>query len=69
MSRINKTTSNLQKVWNKFDKAYENMESAFEMLGLMSDIPDELESEMERFDLSTISSLKQHIETIIEEKS
>lgn len=68
MSRTNKTIPNLQKVWNKLDKAYENMESALEMLESMSDIPGELESEMERFDLSVISSLKQHIEMIMEEK-
>ena len=69
MSRINKTIPNLQKVWNKLDKAYENMEVAFEMLESMSDISDELESEMKRFDLSAISSLKQHIEMMMEEKS
>ena len=45
------------------------MEVAFEMLDSMSDIPDELEYEMERFDLSAISSLKQHIEMMMEEKS
>lgn len=69
MSRVNKTLPNLQKVWYKLDKAYENMEAAFEMLDSMSDIPDELEYEMERFDLSAISSLKQHIEMMMEEKS
>lgn len=69
MSRINKTIPNLQKVWNKLDRAYENMEAALEMLESMSDIPGELESEMERFDLSAISSLKQHIEMMMEEKS
>lgn len=69
MSRINKTTQNLQMVWDKFDKAYENMESAFEMLELMSGVPDGLKSEIERFDMSAISSLKQHIEMIMEEKS
>ena len=69
MSRVNKTIPNLQKVWDKLDKAYENIEVAFEMLESMSDVPDELKSEMERFDLSTISSLKQYIEMMMEEKS
>ena len=32
MSRVNKTITNLQKVWDRFDKAYENMETAFEIL-------------------------------------
>ena len=48
MSRVNKTIPNLQKVWDRFDKAYENMEAAFEMLNSMSDIPDELDKEIER---------------------
>lgn len=69
MSRVNKTIPNLQKVWDRFDKAYENMEAAFEMLNSMSDIPDELGYEIERFDLSAISSLKEYIEIMMEEKS
>lgn len=69
MSRINKTIPNLQKVWDKLDAAYENMEKAFEMLNDMSSIPDELSEEMDRFDMSIISSLKEHIEMIMEEKS
>lgn len=69
MSRINKTILNLQKVWDKLDAAYENIEKAFEMLGAMSNIPEELSDEMDRFDMSSISSLKEHIEMIMEEKS
>ena len=69
MSRVNKTITNLQKVWDRFDKAYENMEAAFEMLELMSDVPNELRNEIARFDISAISSLKEHIEIMMEEKS
>ena len=69
MSRVNKTIPNLQKVWNRFDKAYENMEAAFEMLESMSDVPNELRNEIARFDISAISSLKEHIEIMMEEKS
>lgn len=69
MSRVNKTIPNLQKVWDKFDKAYENMEAAFEMLESMSDVPNELRNEIARFDISAISSLKEHIEIMMEEKS
>ena len=69
MSRINKTIPNLQKVWDRFDKAYENMEVAFEMLESMSDVPNELRNEIARFDISAISSLKEHIEIMMEEKS
>ena len=69
MSRVNKTIPNLQKVWDRFDKAYENMETAFEILESMSDIPNELRNEIARFDISAISSLKEHIEIMMEEKS
>ena len=69
MNRVNKTIPNLQKVWDRFDKAYENMEAAFEMLESMSDIPNELRNEIARFDISAISSLKEHIEIMMEEKS
>ena len=69
MSRVNKTIPNLQKVWDRFDKAYENMEAAFEMLESMSDVPNELRNEIARFDISAISSLKEHMEIMMEEKS
>ena len=69
MRRVNKTIPNLQKVWDRFDKAYENMEAAFEMLESMSDVPNELRNEIARFDISAISSLKEHIEIMMEEKS
>ena len=69
MSRVNKTIPNLKKVWDRFDKAYENMEAAFEMLESMSDVPNELRNEIARFDISAISSLKEHIEIMMEEKS
>ena len=69
MGRVNKTIPNLQKVWDRFDKAYENMEAAFEMLESMSDVPNELRNEMARFDISEISSLKEHIEIMMEKKS
>lgn len=68
MSRVNKTIPNLQKVWNKFDKAYENLETAFEMLEGMTDLPEELQWEMDRFDLSSVSSLKEQVEMIMEGK-
>ena len=68
MSRMNKTIPNLQKVWNELDIAYEKMENVFEMLGSMSDIPKELSDEMNIFDISAISSMKSHIEMMIEKK-
>lgn len=59
-------TNNLQKVWNKFDKAYENLEAAFEILEDMVDLPEELQWEMDRFDLSAVSSLKQQVEMMMD---
>ncbi len=68
MSRVNKTIPNLQKVWDKFDKAYENLEAAFEILEDMVDLPEELQSDMNRFDLSAVCSLKQQVEMMMEER-
>lgn len=68
MSRINKTISNLQKIWDKLDAAYENMKSASELLESMRNLPDNLLEEMGRFDMSAISRLKQYVEQIIEDK-
>ena len=66
MSRVNKTKNNLQKVWNNFDMAYEHLENAFEMLNNMSGLPSELKNEIDRFDITEISSLKQSVEMLME---
>lgn len=68
MSRVNKTISDLKKVWKNFDKAYENLEAAFEILENMVDLPEELQNEVDRFDLSAVCSLKQQVEMMMEEK-
>ena len=68
MSRVNKTMNNLQAVWNDLDLAYENMEKAIEKMSAMVDLPDELVSEKERFDMSAIPSMKELIEILIEER-
>jgi len=68
MDRANKTIPNLQKVWNKLDKAYENLEAAFDILEDMVNLPEELQNEMDRFDLSAVCSLKQQVEMMMEEK-
>lgn len=61
-----KTIKKLEKIWDRLDNAYEDMESAFEMLETMDDIPEELQREIDNFDLSAISSLKQHVEMLID---
>ena len=65
MSRVNKTMNNLQEVWDDLDLAYENMEKAIEKMSAMVGLPDELEREVNNFDISTISSLKQHVESMM----
>ena len=65
MARINKTQGRLMEVWNDLDEAYERMERSLEKLSSMSNLPDDLEQEMNNFDISAISSLKQHVEIML----
>lgn len=58
MSRVNKTMNNLQAVWDDLDLAYEYMEKAIEKMSVMVGFPNELEQEINNFDISAISSLK-----------
>lgn len=65
MARINKTQGRLVEVWNDLDEAYERMERSLEKLSSMSNLPDDLEQEMNNFDILAISSLKQHVEIML----
>lgn len=65
MARINKTQGRLMEVWNDLDEAYERMERSLEKLSSMSNLPDDLEQEMNNFDISAISSLKQRVEIML----
>lgn len=65
MPRINKTKNRLMEVWNDLDEAYERIEKSLEKLYSMSNLSDELEQEMNNFDISAISSLKQHVEMLL----
>lgn len=65
MSRVNKTKNRLMEVWNDLDEAYERMERSLEKFSSMSDLPDELVQEMNNFDISAISSLKQYVEMLL----
>lgn len=67
MSRTNKTKGNLMDIWNDLDEAYERIEKSLEKLSSMSGLPNDLSSEIERFDISAISSLKQHVEILLDE--
>lgn len=66
MSRVNRTKNRLMEVWNDLDEAYERMERSLEKLSSMSNLPDELEQEINNFDISAISSLKQHVEILLD---
>ena len=63
MSRINKTQNNLQSVWDNLDFAYEHMERAIEDLSQMTGLSDELE--VDQYDLSEISIMKQEVEELM----
>lgn len=65
MKRVNKTKNNLQKVWDNLDKAYELLESAMMDLYSMSNISSNLKNDIESFDLTAITSLKNHVEELI----
>lgn len=65
MSRINKTQGRLMEIWNDLDKAYEYMERSLEKLSSMSNLSGELEQEINNFDISAISSIKQHVEMLL----
>lgn len=65
MARINKTQGRLVEVWNDLDETYERMERSLEKLSSMSNLPDDLEQEMNNFDILAISSLKQHVEIML----
>lgn len=58
MSRVNKTKNRLMEVWNDLDEVYERMERSLEKLSAMSNLSDELEQEINNFDISAISSMK-----------
>lgn len=58
MSRVNKTKNRLMEVWNDLDEVYERMERSLEKLSAMSNLSDELEQEINNFDISAMSSMK-----------
>ena len=67
MNRVNKTKNRLMDVWNDLDEAYERMERSLEKLSSMSNLSSEFEQEINNFDISAISSLKQHVEIMLDD--
>lgn len=66
--RINKTESNLQKVWEQLDEASGSLYNALDNIASMTDIPNEIKSNMERIDITLINSLRNEIEELIQQK-
>ena len=56
----------LQKTWNNLDKVYEKMERAIETLSKMDTVSVELKNAIEKFDMSEISYMKQLVEEMME---
>lgn len=54
-------------IWNDLDVAYERMEKSIDKLSSMSDLSDDFVKEIDRFDISAISSLKQYVEMLLYE--
>lgn len=52
-------------IWNDLDEAYDRMERSLGKLSSMSNLSNELEQEINNFDISAISSLKQHVEMLL----
>ncbi|HEY8891397.1 MAG TPA: hypothetical protein VIM70_14205 [Clostridium sp.] len=67
MKRVNKTKNNLQKIWKHLDKAYEQMEMAIDDMALMKNLSKDTIDDIEGFDITKISCLKNDIEMLLEE--
>lgn len=68
MVRINKTKSNLERVWENLDNACGSLENAFFDIASMVEMPEEIKKGYEGIDFSAIVNLKNEIEEMIEEK-
>lgn len=56
----------LTEVWNSLDTVYGDMEKLLKNLSSMNELPEELKQEINNFDISSISNLKHHIETVLD---
>jgi hypothetical protein len=66
--KINKTISNLEKVWKQLDDVYGLLDNALTDINLMKDMPKEVIKSSEMIDFSAIVRLKNEIEEMIEKK-
>jgi hypothetical protein len=65
--RINKTVGNLKRLWHLLDDASGSLYNVVDQLGNMTDMP-ELQDQLDKIDITAIDSIKEQIESILEEK-
>jgi hypothetical protein len=67
--RINKTVVNLVKVWEQLDNAESELYNALDTLDHMVNLPEEMTRLRNTMDVSHITSLKNKVEALFEEKA
>jgi hypothetical protein len=67
--RINKTVVNLVKVWEQLDNAESELYNALDTLDHMVNLPEEMTRLRNTMDVSHITSLKNKVEELFEEKA
>lgn len=67
MTRLNKTKSNLELIWQQLDDACGSLDNAFDNIGSMTNL-ENIKADASQIDLSAIVDLKNQIEELIEEK-
>jgi hypothetical protein len=66
--RKNKTRKNLQQLWEQLDNASGELYEALFTLSLMTGIPEDIQKDAERLDITAIDNLKNKIEEILEQQ-
>lgn len=67
LTRLNKTKSNLENIWQQLDDACGSLDNAFYNIGSMTGLED-IKDEASQIDFSAIVALKTMIEELIEKK-
>lgn len=63
--RMNKTTNNLQNVWQYLDNASGDLSNALDNLSRMVDLPENIKRQIEMIDIGVIVLLKEEIEDLM----
>lgn len=62
---MNKTTNNLQNVWQYLDNASGDLSNALDNLSRMVDLPENIKRQIEMIDIGVIVLLKEEIEDLM----